>query len=121
MRQIAVLLVLVIICLSCSIFNSDTTLIVKNQSNSLIDSAVFNVNGFKQKIIDIGILSEKRIEVPQKLIPNNKHHVITFVSIYLNGGKILKSQDYNDLTGSPGKSITAIIDKDLNLILKPEW
>lgn len=119
--QIASLFVLGIIILSCTTLDPDTALIVKNQSGNFIDSTVFFINGFKHNITGIDINSTKKNEISHSLIPGNRHDIRVFVAVYLKGGKTLNSQFYNDLTGSPGKSITAIIDNSLQLTLEPEW
>lgn len=120
--HIVFLLMTAIISVSCSIFDSTNTMvIVKNQSNYFIDSTIFNINGFKLKVIEIEINTEKKVEILQSLIPSNNHDVSVFATTYLKNGKKINAQFYNDLSGSPGKSITAIIDSNLNLILKPEW
>jgi len=121
-RNIVFLFAITLINISCSFFGrTNIVLVVKNGSNSFIDSAIFKINGYKENIARININVEKQIDVPRNLIPNNKHDITVFVTVFLRGGKTLSAQFYNDLTGSAGKSITAVVDSNLQLILKPEW
>ncbi len=118
---IVAFLVIGIIVLSCTISQSNTTLIARNQSDNFIDSVVFNINGYAQKISEVEANTEKKIEVSKNSIPNNNHDILVVVKAYMKDGKVISNQFYNDLTGAPGKSITAAITKELQLILKPEW
>src|SRR5688500_1386833 len=104
--HIVAFFVIGIIVLSCTISQSDTILIAGNQSDNFIDSVVFNINGYAQKITEIAANTEKKIEVSQNSIPNNSHDVFVDVKAYIKEGKVISKHFYNDLTGSPGKSIT---------------